>query len=362
LWLRNTPDYHPVRVTTRVPYCVEHRKGGEPWPGSVMSRSVTELGQLRAETRLTGVSAQHLLAALFNAGIAVSVGATVLSLGMTFTVRQLVAPLHRKLLVVAMVVVNAAVIPAAAWGIAELSPMASKYVPGLVLATIGAGSAASLKAAQLARRVDLPLAVSVVVVLQLVNIVAVPLWAGAVVSGASISAGDIVKSLLLLVLLPLVAGLFARARYPDHAKDWQPGLVKVANLALVVALVTGIAANWSTIVSMFGSWVIVTAIVIVIVAGVLGLLPGLLLGGRSAEVRTTTGLVSVFRFASLGLIIIGAQLHAAPVYLGPALTFALVDFILPLALAVELGHRAGGRNQRRSSAPAAASASLPSSP
>jgi len=77
----------------------------------------------------------------------------------------------------------------------------------------------------------------------------------------------------------------------------------------VVALATGISANWSTIVSMFGSWVIVTAVIIIIVAGVLGLLPGLLLGGRSAEVRTTTGMVSVFRFASLGLIIIGAQLQ-----------------------------------------------------
>ncbi len=307
------------------------------------------------------MSAQHLLAALFNAGIAISVGATVLSLSMTFTVGELVAPLHRTLLVIAMVAVNAVIIPAAAWGIAEVSPMASKYVPGLVLATLGAGSAASLKAAQLARRVDLPLAVSVVVVLQLINIVAVPLWAGRVVTGASISAWDIVKSLLLLVLLPLVVGLFARARYADHAKNWQPELVKVANLALVVALVTGIAANWSTIVSMFGSWVIVTAIVIIIVAGVLGLLSGLLLGGRRAEVRTTTGLVSVFRFASLGLIIIGAQLHADPVYLGPALTFALVDFVLPLALAVELGHRAGRRNQRPSSAPAAASPTAPSS-
>ena len=51
-------------------------------------------------------------------------------------------------------------------------------------------------------------------------------------------------------------------------------------------------------------------------------------------------MVSVFRFASLGLIIIGAELHGNPVYLGPALTFALVDFILPLALAVEIGHRA----------------------
>jgi predicted Na+-dependent transporter len=289
------------------------------------------------------VTANELLTALFNAGIAISVGATVLSLGMTFTVRQLVEPLHRVVLVIAMVVLNAVVIPAAAWGIAEVLPMASKYVPGLVLATVGAGSAASLKAAQLAKRADLPLAVSVVVVLQLVNIIAVPVWAGQVVTGASISAWDIVKSLLLLVLLPLVVGLIIRARYADHAKAWQPELVRVANLALVVALATGISANWSTIVSMFGSWVIVTAIVIALVAGALGLLLGMLLGAGNAQIRTTTGLVSVFRFASLGLIIIGSQLHGNPAYLGPAITFALVDFVLPLALAVEIGHRAGAR-------------------
>lgn len=251
------------------------------------------------------MTADQLLTALFNAGIAVSVGATVLSLGMTFTMGQLVAPLHRVVLVIGLVVLNAGVIPAAAWGIAEITPMNSKYVPGLVLATLGAGSAASLKAAQLAKWADLPLAVSVVVVLQLVNIVAVPLWAGQVVTGASISAWDIVKSLLLLVLLPLVVGLVIRARYADHAKDWQPGLVKVANVALVIALATGISANWSTIQSMFGSWVIVTVLVIIIVAGVLGVL----LGGRSAEVGTTSGLVSVIRFGSLGLIIIGSQLH-----------------------------------------------------
>ena len=50
------------------------------------------------------------------------------------------------------------------------------------------GSAAALKGAQLIKRADLPLAVSLVVVLQLSNIVAVPLWAGRVVSGASLSA------------------------------------------------------------------------------------------------------------------------------------------------------------------------------
>ena len=273
---------------------------------------------------------------MFNAGIVISVGVTVLSLGLSFTVGQLVAPLHRVGLVISMVALNAVVIPAAAWGIAKAMPMDSQLVPGLVLATLGAGSAASLKAAQLAKRADLPLAVSLAVVLQLVNIVAVPLWAGKVVTGASISAWDIVKSLLALVLIPLVVGLFVRVRYADHAKTWEPEMVKAANLALVIALATGIAANWATIVSMFGSWVIVTAIVIVVVSGVLGLL----LGGRSAEVRTTTGLVSAFRFGSLGLIIIGTQLDGNPTYLAPAITFALVDFVLPLALAVEIGHRA----------------------
>ncbi len=76
----------------------------------------------------------------------------------------------------------------------------------MTLAAIGVAGAAGLKATQLSKKADLALAVSVVVVLQLVNLVAVPLWAGQVVSGASISAATILKNLLALVLLPLVVG------------------------------------------------------------------------------------------------------------------------------------------------------------
>jgi hypothetical protein len=91
------------------------------------------------------LTAQHLFTVLFNAGIAISIGATVASLGMSFTVRQLIAPLRRVVLVLAIVVLNALVIPAAAWGIAKATPMANQYVAGLVLATIGMGSAGALK-------------------------------------------------------------------------------------------------------------------------------------------------------------------------------------------------------------------------
>lgn len=282
------------------------------------------------------MSADQLLTALFNAGIAISIGATVLSLGMTFTVAQLVAPLRRIGLVVAMVLLNAIAVPAIAWAVASALPISDAYVDGLVLATLGAGSAGGIKATQLAKRADLPLAVSMVVVLQLVNIVSVPIWAGRVVTGASLSAWDILKSLLELVLVPLIIGLFAKSRYPDQAGDWTTGLTKIANLALVIALAAGISVNWQTIVDLLGSWVLIASLIIIVVAITLGML----LGRRGAETRTATGLVSGMRFGSLGLIIIGTQLNGSASYLGPALVFALLDFVLPLILAIEIGRKA----------------------
>jgi BASS family bile acid:Na+ symporter len=283
------------------------------------------------------VSATQLLTALFNAGIVISVGATVLSLGMTFTVAELVAPLRRVWLVVPMVVLSAVVIPAVAWGIAEALPIKDASIDGLVLATLGAGSAGGIKAAQLTKTADLPLAVSLVVVLQLVNIVAVPIWAGQVVSGASLSAWSIVQSLLLLVLIPLAAGLIAKARYTEHAGDWSTGLVKIANPALGIALAAGIAVNWDAITDLLGSWVLAASIIIVAVALILGAL----LGGKNGPTRTATSLVTSMRFGSLGLIIIGTQLNGNPDYLGPAIVFTMLDFVLPFILAIEIGRKRG---------------------
>jgi predicted Na+-dependent transporter len=282
------------------------------------------------------MTADKLLSSLFNAGVVVSIATTVLALGMSYRVAELLAPLRRVWLVVAMIVVNAVLVPAAAWGIGKALPIDSDAVVGLTLAAIGAASAAGLKASQLARRADLALAVSIVVVLQLVNLVAVPLWAGAVVSGASISASSILGDLLLLVLGPLAIGLLIRARYAEQAKDWPIELGKISNLALAIALVAGIAVNFHAIVSLFGSWVLLASVLIAI-AGV-GL--GALVGRSDAETRNTTGLVSGLRFGSLGLIIIGTQLKGNSAYLGPAIVFSLVDLIVVLFLAVEIGRHA----------------------
>jgi predicted Na+-dependent transporter len=246
------------------------------------------------------------------------------------------APLRRIGLVVLMVALNCALIPALAWGVFKVFGIQDAYVSGATLAAVGAAGAAGLKAAQLSKGADLALSVSIVVVLQLVNLAAVPLWASHVVSGASISAVTILKGLLLLVLLPLVIGLLVRARYTEHAESLQPELVKIANLALGLALVAGVSVNWSTIVSLLGSRVLLASVVVVL--GALGL--GLLVGGRVGSARASTGLISGVRFSSLGMIIIGTQLNGNPDYLGPAIVFALVDIIVAVFVAVEMGRRA----------------------
>src|ERR1039458_8650525 len=98
------------------------------------------------------MTATKLLNLLFNAGVVVSIGATVLSLGMSYRVAELLAPLRRVWLVALMIAVNAVRVPAAAYGMGRPLPINSEGVVGLALAAIGGASAAGLKAAQLARR------------------------------------------------------------------------------------------------------------------------------------------------------------------------------------------------------------------
>ena len=98
------------------------------------------------------MTAAKLLNLLFNAGVVVSIAATVLSLGMSYRVAELLAPLRRVWLVVLMIVVNAVLVPAAAYGIGKALPINSDAVVGLTLAAIGAASAAGLRAGTTALR------------------------------------------------------------------------------------------------------------------------------------------------------------------------------------------------------------------
>jgi len=281
------------------------------------------------------MTVEQLFNAVFNAGLFVMIVTLVMSLGMGFTVSQVLAPLRRVWVFVIALSINVIIVPLVAWGLAKLFPITSEQVVGLVLVCIASAGPAGLKAAQLAKRADMALAVSLVIVLQLVNIVAAPLWARAVVTGASVSASMIIKDQLILVLVPLVLGLAGHARYTEHAEAWKSGLEKISNIALYLAIATGIAVNWSDIVSLLGSWVLVAATVMILVFMGLGALIGL----KDRSTAISGAMVTGMRFQPIGLIIITTQLAGNSAYLAPALVFALIDTFLMFGIGIELGRR-----------------------
>src|SRR5215471_12023452 len=169
------------------------------------------------------MSVAHLFNAIFNAGLTVFVLTLVTSLGMTFSVKQILEPVRRVWLLAGTVVLNSGLAPLVAIGICHLFPLSAQARDGVELVMIAAGGPACLKSCELAKRADVAMAVSFTIVLQLVNIVAVPLWAKGIITGATVNPWSIVGDLLLLVLAPLVVGFILRGRYPEHRDRGRSG-------------------------------------------------------------------------------------------------------------------------------------------
>ncbi len=287
------------------------------------------------------MTAQQLFNGIFNASLVIMIITLVASLGLSLTVTQIVAPMKRVRLLIGTVLVNTVLAPLIAIGVCHLFPLSDQSRTGLEIVTIAAAGPAGMKACELAKRNDMAMALSFTIVLQLLNIIAAPIWADQIISGATVDVWSIVGDLLLLVLAPLIISMVIHARYPEH-DSWKSGLEKTSNIALIAALGVGIAVNWSLLTSSVGSWVIVASSVLALVYVAAGWAAGW--GTRESEV--TISMVSGMRFTPIGLIVISTVLHNQGAYLTPALIFALMDTVVPFVVAVELGRLASRAHHR----------------
>jgi bile acid:Na+ symporter, BASS family len=271
--------------------------------------------------------------ALFNGGLVVCITFLVASLGMKVAPRAILAEFKHGWVVLGAIVLNVVLAPLIAIGVCTVLPLSGHAATGIEIVTIASAGPAGLEACKLVKRADMAMALALVIVLQLLNIAAAPLWANQIISGATVDVWSIVTDLLVLVLIPLAVGMICRARYPEHVDRWGEGVVKISNIGLYIALVAGIALNWHQIVDALGSWVIVASVLIYVAYFVLGYA----IGFRNRPIALATANVSAMRFTPIGLIVIATVLNNESAYLVPALIFALIDTIVPFAGAAEMG-------------------------
>ena len=260
---------------------------------------------------------------------------SMLAMGLSLTVAQILAPLKNMRLVLMALLANFVLVPLLALLITRLIPLEQSLQIGLIVLGCAAGAPFLPKLVQGAKG-NVAFGVGLMVLLMVITIIYLPLVLPLLLPGVSVNPWDIAKSLIVLMLIPLAMGLLIKTHWSEDAAHWQPLMNKVSSIAMLLLLVTGLGLNVSNIISLIGSLGILA--LLLFIAG--SLLIGFLLGGRDPGVRSVMGLGTAQRNVSAA-ILVSAQNFAGT----PTLSFVLVAAILLLLILLPTARRMGGRSQ-----------------
>ncbi len=259
---------------------------------------------------------------------------SMLAMGLSLTVPQIMEPLRNARLVALALAVNFVAVPFLAWGIQQVMDLDEDIYIGLLLMATAAGAPFLPKLAQVAKG-DTAFSVGLMVLLMVTTVIYMPLVLPLLLSDVSINAWDIAKSLIFVMLLPLGIGLFAKARYSDTAAELQPHMSHASSLAIIVMLVGAIILQWDSIISLIGTGGIVAILIFLLVS--MGM--GYALGGSDPAMRSVMGLGTAQRNLSAALLVAAQNFSDKPNVLITVIVAGLVGLMLLMPLGAELGKR-----------------------
>jgi BASS family bile acid:Na+ symporter len=159
------------------------------------------------------------------------------------------------------------------------------YLIGLLVLAASAGAPFLVLEAQGAKA-NLALAVGLMTLLMVVTIFYLPLVLPLLLTGVEVDGWSIAKSLIVLMLIPLILGLLVKSSSPDTAKHWQPVMNKIGGLDILILLVVGLGLNASNVISLIGTGGFLALLLFIIGS----LLIGFAIGGRDPGVCNVTRL------------------------------------------------------------------------
>ena len=258
---------------------------------------------------------------------------SMLAMGMSLTMPQIVGPLKNPRLVILALVANFVLVPLWAYLITVVLPLDQPLQIGLIVLATAAGAPFLPKLVQGAKG-NIAFGVGLMVLLMVVTVFYLPVVLPLLLPGVSVNPWDIAKSLIALMLVPLALGMLFKSHSPDSAGHWQPFMNKTSSVSLLVLLVVGLGLNVSNIISLIGSWGLL-ALALLIVGSVL---IGLLLGGRNPAIRSVMSLGTAQRNVSAA-ILVSAQNFAGTATLPYVLVGGVLLLLILLPIAKQMGAR-----------------------
>jgi predicted Na+-dependent transporter len=239
------------------------------------------------------------LSSVLSLAVLVFSATSMLSVGFSYTLREIIEPLRNLRGVLLALAANFVVVPALAYGVSELLSLEPAVRIGLLLAAAAAGAPFLFKLTQIAEG-DTAFAAGLLVLLLVVTIVYMPIVVPLIAPAATVNARVIATPLVLTMLFPLGIGLLVDFWFEPLSHRLLPIMNKVSSLALVIVVAMTVLTNFESLLSMFGTGAILAALLVIGGAFVAGYLLGAARrdracngpaqyrgrhGGRDAELR-----------------------------------------------------------------------------
>jgi predicted Na+-dependent transporter len=279
-------------------------------------------------------TAQFFAAIAQLAGL-VFVVTSMVGMGLSLTVAQIMAPLRNARLMLLALLANFVLVPLVVYLITLFIPLAEPLRIGLILLATAAGAPFLPKLVQVAQG-NIGFGVGLMVLLMVVTVIYMPFVLPLLLPGVQVDPWAIAQSLIVLMLVPLGIALLIRAHTPDTAANFQPVMTKTSSVAILILMVVGLGLNVSNILGLIGTGGILG--LLLFIAASFGI--GWILGGRDPGIGAVMGLGTAQRNISAALVV-AAQNFTDP----GVLTMLLVGAILMLLILMPLARRLGARRQ-----------------
>lgn len=258
---------------------------------------------------------------------------SMLAQGAGLTISQIFEPLRNPRIVVLALLANFVLMPLGAFALAKLLWLDEPFGIALLLLGCAAGAPFLPKLAELAKG-NLAFAVGVMVMLMVVTVGYLPIVLPLVLPGVTVDPWEIARSLVLLMLLPLAAGVALKARYEHLAGRVKPVLDWISNVSLILVVLLITTLNIDKVLQVFGTRGILAGLLFI----ALGCGIGWLLGGPDAGTRRVMALGTGQRNIAAALVV-ASQSFSDPKVVVMVIVVAIVGLIILVPISRALANR-----------------------
>jgi bile acid:Na+ symporter, BASS family len=244
---------------------------------------------------------------LGNLLVVLFVVTNMLSLGMSMTIKEIVAPLRDVALTLKALLANFVLVPLGAYLLARLLQLEHEATIGFILIATAAGEPFVTKLGQLSKA-DPAYILALLVMLQVVSAVYMPVTLPLLLPGVTVNPWDIAKPLIFLMLVPLAIGLGVKAARDKVARLLCSPLDRASSFFVAAAVVLIVTLRFQSMMATWGSHMILAALLL----GWWGFACGYFLGGPRPANKATLALATGMRGGSAALVVGVSNFPTAP--------------------------------------------------